>query len=202
MRTSCIQTFVLCLSLPRASEKCSCTSGSSLFSVSSAQAAVNIKNLCPLLSLRLFPLWRHTTLPVCHDVTCSSPPTKSGSLHWTPSAVVLHFLYSRAQMWPHKCQILGKDGHPVTNNTPGNGWPLPQVKLIFHEMSQVLFCRTASSTRLYWWIWVISPRDPHPSEQQTCPSAYRLLPSPWVVVSFCCPASIHLRITQCWFSRH
>lgn len=130
-------------------------------------------------------------LPVCHGVTCSSPLTNFSSLHWTPSAVVLHFLYSRAQMWPHKHQILGKDGYPLTNNTPGDSWPLSQVKLTFHKMSQVLFCRTASwlvSPTLYWWIWFISPRDPHPSEQQTCPSAYWLLPSPWVVVSFCCPA--------------
>lgn len=118
VRISHIPICILCLSLlPCISEKCSCTSEGSIFSVSSVQEVVNISKICSLIFLSL-PQHRETCFS--QSLCLHAPPPWQAwvaSTGLSPSWYSI-FLHYRAQTWLYKCQILGKDGYPLANSHP------------------------------------------------------------------------------------
>lgn len=80
-----------------------------------------------------------------------------------------------------------KNSYPLTNTPPGDGWPLPQVQLVFHKQPQVLFCRAAS--------WLVSPQPVLRHKGYSSPSAGLCNSLCW---SFCSTCHFSRMPTSLW----
>lgn len=80
-----------------------------------------------------------------------------------------------------------KNSYPPTNIPPGDSWPLPQVRLVFHKQPQVLFCRAAS--------WLVSPQSVLGHKGYSSPSARLCNSLCW---SFCSTCHFSSITTSLW----